>query len=232
MLLEKGKEDPDAKRRDGLTLLWYAVRARHFSLVDCLISRYGANINSPDNDGKTPVLWASDQGEMDILKILLERFNASPHSKSNSGHSAFDYAFLARRLDIMEYLVQKHGLPVENTTLDERSAFSWAMGWDYPVEIWNFLLQNGAMLNSKDKGGRSPLWYAVCKHREEAVEFLLDQSELESAPLEDIPGESWRYWEHFCPEIHERLQPFIPLEEDVDLDEKRSQMQWSWSIVP
>ena len=57
----------------------------HAETVKILIEK-GANIHRKDNDGWTPLHFASDNGHTETVKILIQK-GASIHEKDNNGNT-------------------------------------------------------------------------------------------------------------------------------------------------
>lgn len=51
----------------------------------------GADVNAPDNNGNTPLLWALSNGKLDILRTLINA-GADPTLKNNEGKTALEKA--------------------------------------------------------------------------------------------------------------------------------------------
>jgi ankyrin repeat protein len=51
----------------------------------------GANPNTKDNNGWTPLHWAAFKDYVDVVRVLLER-GADPWIADNGGHIPLDYA--------------------------------------------------------------------------------------------------------------------------------------------
>jgi len=91
--------------------LMKAVRANQIDLVAELIKNSKVNIEEADEQGFTPLLWASREGFVPIVKLLLEK-GADPNHEdqwmhANAGHKA---AFWGHA-EVMSLLV-KHGLNI------------------------------------------------------------------------------------------------------------------------
>ena len=59
-------------------------------MIRTLISK-GANVNTTDKWGKTPLMDAVNQGQLDVVKLLVEA-DADIEMKSNEGQTALDIA--------------------------------------------------------------------------------------------------------------------------------------------
>lgn len=92
LLLDKGA-DPNAKSRDGLTPLMYAVAERrpgNLAQVKLLLAR-GAQVNARNAEGVTALLIAAHCERFDVLALLLKH-GADPNLRSKYGASALMHA--------------------------------------------------------------------------------------------------------------------------------------------
>ncbi|KAF2811122.1 ankyrin [Mytilinidion resinicola] len=70
MLFDRADLDP--RDSHGRTPLWAAV-ARHDAMISLLLDTGKADINSPDNEGLTPLSVAIMNGRESTIKLLLDR---------------------------------------------------------------------------------------------------------------------------------------------------------------
>lgn len=74
----------------GNNALHHAVKFGNFYAVDLLLLDNIIDINSKDNQGRTPLMLASIHDDKNILKLLLEN-GANKFVKDNFGKDVFDY---------------------------------------------------------------------------------------------------------------------------------------------
>ena len=61
----------DAKDvKDGTTLR-KALEYGYLTVVQCILERGTETVNKSDENGRTPLLWASQEGHLEIVKTLL-----------------------------------------------------------------------------------------------------------------------------------------------------------------
>ncbi|KAH8803357.1 hypothetical protein F5884DRAFT_847191 [Xylogone sp. PMI_703] len=144
----------------------------HEALVKVLLKR-GADIESKDFDGKTPLLRAAIEGDKTVVELLLKN-GANIESKDSSGKTPLSWAVTWGYETIVELLL-KNGADIESKDSD--------------VEI---LLKNGANIESKDSSGKTPLSRAAIKGHEMVVELLLKNgANIESKDSDGDTPLSW-----------------------------------------
>jgi ankyrin repeat protein len=75
----------------GTTALHIAAQRRQPRTISWLID-IGANCNTADNDGCTPLFDAAHKGRLDIVRMLVQKGKASVNVCDNGGRSALDWA--------------------------------------------------------------------------------------------------------------------------------------------
>jgi ankyrin repeat protein len=92
--------------------LMLAIETEKVEIVQSLIEA-GADVNQTDEDGWTPIMYATLEGYFDIVKILIEA-GADVNSESSSGEYALYIANYSNHQEIVKYLA-----PITDPTLRE-----------------------------------------------------------------------------------------------------------------
>uniref|UniRef100_A0A915Q6N0 Poly [ADP-ribose] polymerase n=1 Tax=Setaria digitata TaxID=48799 RepID=A0A915Q6N0_9BILA len=172
-LLEK---DANVEARDTgwLVPLHNACAYGHLVVAELLV-KHGANLNAVDKWGYTPLHEAALKGKFDVCKLLLLS-GADPKRKGRDGKTPLDvvregaedvYDLLRGDDAVLEAAkegdvekIRKIVIPATVNCRDVRGRFSTplhlAAGYNN-LEVARFLLENGAEVNLKDKGGLIPL---------------------------------------------------------------------------
>ena len=110
---EKDKEIEELKKEikrytkpdDFVYDIFEATENGKLSSVKYLINvmKTDPNIKN-DNNGWTPLHYASSNGHLDIVKYLVEKGKADPNIKNKSGRTPLRFASLNGHLDIVKYL--------------------------------------------------------------------------------------------------------------------------------
>ena len=148
----------DPNMRQGSPLYW-AIERGHTEAVKLLV-QYGANVEQKDESGKTPLIYASDRKDTKMIEVLLE-WKADING-SYDAPTVLHHAVARSLFALAEFLLQK-GADVDFRYEDGRSILSEMVsnhsGDPRKGVIW--LLENGADINSKDKEGMPPAWWAL-----------------------------------------------------------------------
>jgi ankyrin repeat protein len=192
LLLKKGLAI-DAKDAAECTPLHWAVKQGHSATVALLLTR-GAAIEAKDAAGCTPLHWAAEQSHPAITELLLVRgadLNArnthgqTPHTLARAkGHQLEDPYRKALCKKVKAMAQAKHHWPLLYYLagkgcryLNEKDAQGHTALWhaidqnDPAIVQW--LLDHGADVEAKTRGGDPPLHWAVKKGHKDIVTLLL-----------------------------------------------------------
>ncbi|XP_029212832.2 poly [ADP-ribose] polymerase tankyrase-1-like [Acropora muricata] len=195
VLLKKGA-DTNLQNKDSLTPLHIASEKSHLDAVELLIKN-GAKVNAVDALGETALHRAAAAGQTSACRILLSH-GADISLRSFQGHTAAEVAsepvqkilqedppstgsdvekqlLEAARSGDME-VVKKLCTPQTVNARDLEGRHStplhFAAGYNR-VGVVEYLLQNGADVHAKDKGGLVPLHNACSYGHYEVAELLV-----------------------------------------------------------
>uniref|UniRef100_A0A4W6BNA1 Poly [ADP-ribose] polymerase n=1 Tax=Lates calcarifer TaxID=8187 RepID=A0A4W6BNA1_LATCA len=169
-----------ARDDGGLIPLHNACSFGHSEVVSLLLCQ-GADPNARDNWNYTPLHEAAIKGKIDVCIVLLQH-GADPNIRNTDGKSALDLAepsakACAHRSGNEEKLMAlltplnvnchaSDGRKVRSTPLHLAAGYN-------RVRIVQLLLQHGADVHAKDKGGLVPLHNACSYGHYEVTELLL-----------------------------------------------------------
>jgi len=93
----------------------------------------GADPNTQDEKGRTPLYWAASEGHVDVVRLLLER-GVDPNTQDEFGDTPLHEAAYKGRVDVVELLLVRGADPnVKDgdgkTPLDSTHSSSAAKSW-------------------------------------------------------------------------------------------------------
>jgi ankyrin repeat protein len=164
--------DVNAQNRDGWRPLHSAAfLTREIDALSWLLAN-GADVSTVNKDGWTALHLAVLRARQDKAKLLLSR-GADINAKNSDGWTPLHVAIEARAeivhdLDHAKY--DRDAGKWKPAPARERAAAVRAY-----AEMTEWLLANGAEVNTKDAEGSSPLHVAAARGQTEVVESLLDR---------------------------------------------------------
>lgn len=132
----------------------------------------GANVNSRDDNGCTPLVGAAGGGHLSTVSMLIEN-GADVNTPCNNGANPLFLAASRGHGDIVRLLLDK-GADLNRTDAMGGSALTYSINENH-TEIVRTLLEKGAEVNRRLTYGETPLILAVKKEDEAVVRMLLDK---------------------------------------------------------
>jgi serine/threonine-protein phosphatase 6 regulatory ankyrin repeat subunit B len=132
---------------------------------------HGANVNTADNEGETPLHIAGWEGHVEVVQELLEH-GANVNTADIYGRTPLHVAVWKGRAEVVRELLE-HGANVNNADKDGRTPLHMA-GRKRRVEVVRELLEHDANVNTADIDGRTPLHTAGLYGHVEVVRELLE----------------------------------------------------------
>ncbi len=151
--------DVNSKDDSGSTPLHWAAYNGNVEIIALLIDRYGASIESRDNNGKTPLYRALNNREVSAL--LLDRYSANIHNKDHNGNTPLHDAAERGNLQALALLLER-GADIENRNSNGSTPLQLA-GVFNNREAIKLLLDSSADISSRDSNNNTVLWYVLRK---------------------------------------------------------------------
>lgn len=161
-------------------LLDAAEDGRTADVMDLLAK--GAEINTRDDEGRTPLILAAGYGQTETVRALLAK-GADLNAKAKDDYVALTPAALGCHRDIVEILLRA-GAVVSVAEKDE--VFRGVVRKCQPG-LAKLLISRGANVNSKDEDGLTPLMYAASLSNTDAISLLL----AAGARVNAVDNEGW-----------------------------------------
>lgn len=184
LLLENGA-DINITSPKGSTPLLQAIKHSAQDAA-CLLIERGADIHVRDKQGYTPVRLLAKNGLSLVLRRLLDAKLLTQQDKE----CILMYATIANRLSLVKHLIYEKMDVNFQTEPEGFSLLALAVMGNYK-EIVQFLLEQGADVEIRDKMGLRPLDHAERGQRREIQEMLALQYQRKNIPLR--PAETISY---------------------------------------
>lgn len=172
--LEKDMDLLEARNSQGMTPLFQSVSCNNLECVQLLVTS-GANIDTRDNVGRTPVALAAYQGWHDGLYYLLAK-GANCLIADNCGRRPLHAATYFSDENSLEVLLQHLSLQdVEARDNEGMSALHWAAFHGRTGHV-KLLVEKKADLLSRDTDGKLPLHLAAQNGFVSTCKIMLEAS--------------------------------------------------------
>jgi len=166
-LIKKGAK-PTGVNYDGRTALHLAAAGGHLPIVKHLVGLPRVNPNCMDRWHNTPYMEAIRHSHEEIAKFLRQKGATTINSQAGPALCAAAAAGNLEELKRMKAL----GADINNGDYDARTAIHLAAAEGH-VDILQWLIKEGANVNSTDRWGGTPLTDARRHSKQRAKEILL-----------------------------------------------------------
>jgi hypothetical protein len=93
--------------------LFHAVVKSRMDVVQCLVKELGADVNKPDDRGRTPLCITAQMGDLAIMRALVKDLHADVNKTDQAGYSPLWIAARVGDLAIVQCLVKELGADVD-----------------------------------------------------------------------------------------------------------------------
>lgn len=165
-LIEKKNADVNYKTSSGKTVLIKAANNKNKKVVNYLLllkdknNKKLVNFNCVDNNGQTAMHKAAKNNDSVIIKMLV-KVGADKNKQDRWGNTALHIAAKKGFLEVVKELIENgnghNGLEIKNNNGD--TPLQQAVRANYKSVV-EFLLKNGAKINTKNKNDKIPIDYA------------------------------------------------------------------------
>lgn len=144
-------------------------RAVHVGDIDQIERNlyWEADVNAPGPDGRSALHVAAEKGRLVVIKILLKN-SAAIDQLDAAGQTPLGAALLARRTLAAAYLA-KQGASLDANNLLLKTAAAGSLDRD----VLDFLIKQGADINTLDGEGNNALHIAALKDQRIAAKHLI-----------------------------------------------------------
>jgi ankyrin repeat protein len=173
----------DLKTRDaGSLILLKASTKGWVAVIKTILTNENVDINFCNSQGLTSLGIASQKGFVEIVKFLLHTGKANVNARDCKGRTPLAYTVHENYVDIMKLLIDTGEVDVNVQIPRSRyttTALAIASRKGY-IAMARLLLKTGkAIVNFKDKFGRTPLSSAAERGHHEIVALLLHSRDID-----------------------------------------------------
>jgi ankyrin repeat protein len=146
-----------------------AIERNDIEAVKTFIKK-GADVNSPNESGETPLHWAITTGRLDLIELLIEK-GAIINARNNKGSTPLHGAAFLNQKESLLLLIANGG---DVNSKDDKKGVTplhIAAGVGN-LEIVETLIEKGADVNTRDRNGLTSLKYAIARGHKN-VEYIL-----------------------------------------------------------
>jgi ankyrin repeat protein len=153
--------------------LHFAAQLGNVDMVLCLVHELGADVNRPDNWGRSPLFIAAHVGNLDVVLCLVKELGAGVNqSTRRSGSTPLVTAAQWGHLEVVRCLAE-FGANVNQAMNDVVTPlYSAACAGHFDV-VRLLVKEFGADVNQARETGDTPLMAASVKHHSEIVTWLV-----------------------------------------------------------
>ncbi|KAK7949556.1 hypothetical protein PG988_016195 [Apiospora saccharicola] len=154
-----------------------------FKVAQVLIE-HGANVNTQDGYGRTPLHIAAENGFLDLVKFLIEQ-GANVNTPDVYGQTPLYVAAVNEHLNSAEFLIEQ-GADINTPDVHGQTILHIA-AYEGNSSIVQFLLAHNVNINAPDLHGRTPLHNALDLSHPKVAELLLEAG----ADMDAITNDGW-----------------------------------------
>jgi len=143
-----------------------------------LIMMDGIDINSTDETGATPLLWAARGGHKEVVKLLLGLEDINPDSPDCNLRTSLSCAAENGHHAVVKLLLGRKDVNPDRRDGLGRTPVSWAARNGHTLVVWLLLKRVDVNPDKPDHGGRVPISWATGSGHEAVVKLLLGRQDV------------------------------------------------------
>ncbi|KAI5365832.1 Putative ankyrin repeat-containing domain superfamily [Septoria linicola] len=182
---------------------------------------YGADANTKDKDGSTPLYTATGSSFFEAAQLLV-KYGGDPNvSTGPYGESPFAVSLTNSKAHFAQLYLQQGGADPNQEMGNGETAFTQSMNKHTPATLVELMLAYDADPNVKNARGETPLFKAITSERHDLVTYLLTHK---ADP--NMPGPKIVLW----PAVHQPHILQILLEHKADMRRAPGVLELATSI--
>ncbi|TPX30503.1 hypothetical protein SmJEL517_g05946 [Synchytrium microbalum] len=138
----------------------------------------GANVNTPDDRGQTPLFVAAEGGHIELVRYLVEKCQADVNKPDNRGQTPVFAPTRSDNIELVQYLVEKCQADVNKP--DNRGQTPVLIAtYSGNIELVQYLVEKcQADVNKPDNDGTTPVLVATRSGNIELVQYLVEKGQV------------------------------------------------------
>ncbi|KAH9883621.1 ankyrin repeat-containing domain protein [Xylariomycetidae sp. FL2044] len=164
-----------------------AIAQRDLEIVRLLLL-FGADANTPDKHGISPLMAATSESFVEGASILL-KYGADPNRAPTQDHDTPFAIAVSKEDSVLTRLFLAYGGNLKQFSMDGETILTKSITKNCNKVLIDAILEYGADANGKTKEGKTPLFSAITAGRVDIVTSLLDHG---ANP--NLPGPKHMLW--------------------------------------
>ncbi|KAL6408839.1 ankyrin repeat-containing protein [Ilyonectria robusta] len=167
---------------EGTSLLHVISRYKLTQLLSVILQKAEKStldINCPDNDGCTPLLWAAVEGHKAIVKLLLATGKVDIDAGDKYGRTPLSHAAEHGHKALVKLLLDTGEADVNAVCCFLQTPLFYAVKFGHEAVIKLLLATGSVSVDAGDGYGRTPLLYAAKHGHAVIVKLLLDTGDVD-----------------------------------------------------
>ncbi len=168
ILEEKGAVEEVVSKEEAERLGLELIEKAKIGDLDAVIElvENGAKVDIKNNDGDTPLMWASADGHVEVVKALLDA-GAKVDEKDYKGVTALMCASCWGHVEVVKTLIE-NGAKVDEKDNDGDTALIRASRYGC-LDVVKTLIENGAKVDIKNNSGKTAMSLAKNEETRRAI---------------------------------------------------------------
>jgi len=162
-------------------------------IVETLTKIDGIDLNSMDETGVRPLIWAARKGHEAVVKLLLGRKDVNPDSPDRNGRTPISWAARNGYDAVVKLLLERKDANPDRLDIYGQTPISLAAPNGHEAVVKLLLERKDINPDRPDIDGRTPIMWATRNGHEAAVKLLLERKDVNPDRL-DIYGRTPIIW--------------------------------------
>jgi len=162
-------------------------------IVETLTTIDGIDVNSMDETGARPLIWAARKGHEIVVKLLLGRKDVNPDSPDRNGRTPISWAAENGHEAVAKLLLERKDVNPDRPDIDGRTPISWAAENGHEAVVKLLLERKDVNPDRPDGNCQTPISWAAQDGHEAVVKLLLERKDVNPDRL-DIYGRTPITW--------------------------------------